>query len=460
MAFDGAFKAPAIVPSAFGLFSIFPPTNPTSGEKWVRGFDQWWDTTPSYVRVLDANYTSYTVATVDSNPTVPLYSHHIPFFIEVQDDRSTLGLLGEERMARVLRQLEGCSQKACELELWDGSVALQGSNPDLVNAYLAKGSSVTILPGRKSNGTVANPIIDGAAVSVKHGVSILESAIGLYSSAGEQGWIHITRDTAAVLSSYNQMVVDYYDPNKGSRQHLQTFGGTPLVVGSGYSGNGPVVNITKKASTGGTATLTTSHNHGLAVGDTVVITGVDSTFDGTYVTTGTTAAKTIQFALTGTVASVDATGTAQMLANGPVATITNKVADGTNATLTTDKNHGIAVGDTVVITGVDSTFNGTYVTITGTSGKTIVYALAVTVGTVATTGTAQSLANSRYKWIYASGEVRVYLGDSDLVNDSLGQGLSVSSNQNDMRIKATRPASVYFDTSIHLGVKVDLTLTN
>jgi len=82
------------------------------------------------------------------------------------------------------------------------------------------------------------------------------------------------------------------------------------------------------------------------------------------------------------------------------------------------------------------------------------------VSEVDATGTAQMQANSRYKWIYASGEVRVYLGDSDLVNDSLGQGLSVSSNQNDMRIKATRPAAVYFDTSIHLGVKVDLTLTN
>jgi len=286
-------------------------------------------------------------------------------------------------MARVLRQLEGVSQKACELELWDGAVALQGSSTDLVNPYLSKGTTLTILPGRKSDGSVADSTSDGAAISVKHGIAVLEQNIGLYSSAGEQGWIHLTRDSAAVLSSYNQMVVDYYDPNKGSRQHLQTFGGTPLVLGSGYSGNGPVVNVT------------------------------------------------------------------------------NKAADGTNATLTTANNHGLAVGDTVTVTGVDATFNGTYTTITGTTATTIKYAKAATVSTVATTGgTAQMQANSRYKWIYASGEVRVYLGDSDLVNDSLGQGLSVSSNQNDMRIKATRPAAVYFDTSIHLGVKVDLTLTN
>jgi hypothetical protein len=380
MAFDGAFGAPAIVPSAFGLFSIFPPTNPTSGEKWVRGFDQWWDTTPSYVRVLDANYSTYTTAVVDSNPSVALYSRHIPFFIEVQDDRSTLGLLGEERMARVLRQLEGVSQKACELELWDGAVALQGANPDLVNPFLSKGSSITILPGRTSAGAVADPVSNGAAISVKHGVAVLEYQIGQYSSAGEQGWIHMTRDTAAILSSYNQMV--FHQPGDLGSQHLQTFGGTPLVCGSGYSGNGPVVNVTKKASTGGTATLTTASNHGLAVGDTVVVTGVDATFNGTYVTTTGTTAKTIQYALAGTVSEVTATGTAQMQAD------------------------------------------------------------------------------TRYKWIYASGEVRVYLGEADLVNDSLAQGYAVASNQNDMRIKATRPAAVYFDTSIHLGVKVDLTLTN
>jgi hypothetical protein len=32
----------------------------------------------------------------------------------------------------------------------------------------------------------------------------------------------------------------------------------------------------------------------------------------------------------------------------------------------------------------------------------------------------------------------------------------VSGNQNDVRIKATRPAIAYFDTSIHLAVRVDL----
>lgn len=377
--FDGAFPAPKIVPSAFGLFSIAKPENPNSEDKWVRGFNQWWETRPNYVRNWDE--TSTTSYVVDNNPAAPRYSYHVPFFIEAEDFASTFGLNGEDRFAKILRQLEGVSQKACEVELWDGTVALQGTGTDLVNPYLSKGSSVTILSGRKSDGSVADPTSDGAAISVKHAVSVLEYNIGQYSSGGEQGWIHMTRDTAAILSSYNQMV--FHQPGVLNTEHLQTFGGTPLVVGSGYSGNGPVVNVT------------------------------------------------------------------------------NKAADGTNATLTTANNHGLAVGDTVVIAGVDSTFNGTYVTITGTTATTIKYAKAATVSSTATSGgTAQMQANSRYKWIYASGEIRVYLGKSEVVNDNLAQGYGVTSNQNDMRIKATRAAAVYFDTSIHLGVKVDLTLTN
>jgi hypothetical protein len=379
MAFDGAFKAPKIVPSAFGLFSVAKPENPVSEDKWVRGFNQIWESTPNYVRNWDE--TSTTSYVVDSNASAPHYSYHVPFFIEVEDFNSTLGVLGEDRFARVLSQLEGCSQKACEAELWDGSVALQGTGADLINPYLSKGSSVAILPGRKSDGSVADPTSDGAALSVKHGVAVLEYQIGQYSSGGEQGWIHMTRDAAAVLSSYNQMV--FHQPGALNTEHLQTFNGTPLVVGSGYSGNGPVVNVTNKALTSNIATLTTANNHGLAVGDTVVVTGVDTTFNGTYVTTSGTTATTIKYAKTATdVVSIASSG-----------------------------------------------------------------------------GTAQMQANSRYKWIYASGDVRVYLGDSEVVNDNLAQGYGVTGNKNDMRIKATRAAAVYFDTSIHLGVKVDLTLT-
>lgn len=289
MAFTGIFDAPKIVPSAFGLFVVAKPENPQDEAKWVRGFSQDWETRPNFGRNWDE--TSNTSELIFSEPGAPRYSDHKPFFIEAEDYASTFGVLGLDRFARVLRQLEGISQHACEIEFWDGAIA-QGES--LPNPYLTKASSVTILN-------------DGAALSPRRAVAALEHAIGQTSAGGEQGIIHMTRDVATLLSSSSNML--FHDKDV---EHLQTLGGTPVVVGSGYTGNGPVG-----------------------------ATGAEATADN--------------------------------------------------------------------------------------------------------------------KWIYATGTIRVFLGEPEVVNDNLAQAYDVSGNANDLRVKATRAASVYFDTSIHLAVRVDLT---
>lgn len=289
MAFTGIFDAPKIVPSAFGLFVVAKPNSPVAEDKWVRGFSQLWETRPNYGRNWDE--TSNTSEVLFSDAGSPLFTDHKPFFIEVEDQRSTFDIPGEDRFARVLRQLDGISQHACEVELWDGAIALGETLP---NPYLTRASGATILSS-------------GTALSPRRAVALLEHYIGQTSAGGEQGIIHMTRDTAALLSSTSNML--FHDKGK---EHLQTVGGTPVVVGSGYSGNGPIG------------------------------------------------------------------------ATGETATDTNK-------------------------------------------------------------------------WIYATGTVKVYLGEPDVVNDNLAQGYDVSDNQNNMKIKATRAASVYFDTSIYLAVRVDLT---
>lgn len=289
MAFRGIFDAPKIMPSAFGLFVVAKPTSPVAEDQWVRGFSQLWETRPNYGRNWDA--TDTTSAVLFSNASAPLFTEHKPFFIETEDYRSTFSLNGEDRFARVIRQLEGISQHACEVEFWDGAIALGQTLP---NPYLTRASGATILNS-------------GTALSARRALALIEHEIGQMSPAGEQGVIHVTRDVAALLASNSNML--FHDKDK---EHLQTLGGTPVVVGSGYSGNGPI------GATGATATATN-------------------------------------------------------------------------------------------------------------------------------------------KWIYATGTVRVYLGEPDVVNDSLAQGYDVSGNANDMRIKATRAASVYFDSSIYLAVRVDLT---
>lgn len=289
MAFTGIFEAPKIVPSAFGLFVVAKPDSPVAEDKWVRGFSQLWETRPNYGRNWDE--TSSTSEVLFSDAGSPLYTEHKPFFIEVEDQRSTFDIPGEDRFARVIRQLEGISQHACEVEFWDGAIA---DGESLPNPYLTRASGATILNS-------------GSALPARRAVALLEHYIGQTSAGGEQGVIHMTRDTAALLSSTSNML--FHDKGK---EHLQTVGGTPVVVGSGYSGNGPV------GATGATAS---------------------------------------------------------------------------------DSN----------------------------------------------------------KWIYATGTVKVFLGEPDVVNDNLAQGYDVSDNQNNMKIKATRAASVYFDTSIYLAVRVDLT---
>ena len=72
-------------------------------------------------------------------------------------------------------------------------------------------------------------------------------------------------------------------------------------------------------------------------------------------------------------------------------------------------------------------------------------------------GQTGATATAGNKWMYGTGTIKVMLGDVDVVADSLAQSYDVSGNQNDMRIKAIRPAAVYFDTTIHLAVRVDLT---
>lgn len=286
---NGVIEAPAIVPSAFGLLAVVRPENSANEDQWIRGFSQEWETTVSNLNNWDdTDSSNYALV---NGATVNYYDEIKPFFIEIDETRSTLGFLGIDRIARIKRQLEGVTQKAIERELWNGDIRIAESHD---NKALISGATV---------------LNSGTALSAKRALALLEHTIATVSHGGEQGIIHMTRDVAAILSSNSNML--FHDVGRG---HLQTMGGTPVVVGSGYSGQGPV-----------------------------------------------------------------------------------SVTDGTQT------------------------------------------------------------ASATNKWIYATGTVKVYLGDVDVVNDNLSQAYDVSGNQNDMKLKAIRPAAAYFDTSIHLAVRVDLT---
>lgn len=286
---NGVVEAPKIVPSAFGLLAVVKPENSADEDRWVRGFSQEWETTVNNLNNWDdTDSTNYALV---NGATVNYYDEIKPFFIEISESRSGLGFLGLDRIARLKSQLEGVTQKSLERELWDGDIRI-GESHD--NKALISGATV---------------LNSGTALSAKRALALLEHTIATTSHGGEQGIIHMTRDVAAILSSNSQMIF-----HEKEKDHLQTLGGTPVIVGSGYSGQGPV-----------------------------------------------------------------------------------SVSDGSEDPTATNK------------------------------------------------------------WMYATGTVRVYLGNVDVVNDNLSQAFDASSPQNDMRLKAIRPAAVYFDTSIHLAVRVDLT---
>ena len=204
----GVVTAPKIVPSAFGLLAVVKPENGPNEDQWVRGFSQEWETTLYSATNWDDTDTTDGEVVAAGTPTY--YNEIKPFFIEAEELRSTLGFLGIDRIERVKRQLEGITQQAMEVELWDGAVRKGESH---ANKALSSASA-----------TILN---SGTALTARRALALLEHEIGQVSDAGEQGIIHMTRDMAALLSSSSQMILHNKDED-----HLQTLGGTPVIVGS------------------------------------------------------------------------------------------------------------------------------------------------------------------------------------------------------------------------------------
>lgn len=87
-------------------------------------------------------------------------------------------------------------------------------------------------------------------------------------------------------------------------------GDSSIIQGStgSWTGENPSYNITNKVASAGTATLTTSTDHFLNVGDTIVVDIADNAFDGSFTITGRTD-TTVSYALGGTITSAATTGT-------------------------------------------------------------------------------------------------------------------------------------------------------
>lgn len=293
MAFRGIYPAPDLTPAPCGILSVarvMTHGGAEYDERWVRGFSYEFDSQPE-VEVFTVNDATVTGG-VTGTSTLPQFKEYDPFFIQVTDTRSTLGLNGEDRFKTAIKQLEVATQKAVERELWEGVAALAETNG---NDFLREAAAATV--------------VNSGALAPATALMLLEQAISS-SPAGTNGVIHMTRDVASILGSR----LIYSPADGGKTGKAMTRLGTEVVIGSGYTGAGRI--------------------------------------------------------------------------------------DDANAT-----------------------------------------------------------ASASNKWMFATGPIDVHLSKPEVVNENLGQGLTVSTNTNTLTVKAVRAAAVYFDPSIHYTVRLALPTT-
>lgn len=118
--------------------------------------------------------------------------------------------------------------------------------------------------------------------------------------------------------------------------------------------------ISNKALTSNLATLTTAAVHGITqVGTIVVVVGVDSTFDGTYVIHSiptTTSFTYVKTSANVTSAAVSPNGTATFIPVSSGVLVTNKQIQ-SNVAFITATSHGLSIGDYVAITIGDTLYD-------------------------------------------------------------------------------------------------------
>lgn len=214
---NGIETAAPLVPAAFGILSVADVRRTSSDEDWVRGFSAEFNSRPQLIRILTRS-----TGLVDDGTVYDADEHQIaqyevvdPFFIELVYKGSLLGSNINEQRVKAAAQLDAATGKAVEYELWNG-VAVKADGID--QSYLTV------------DGDLAATVLGTGGVSPKKALSLIEGAIA-DSPTGAGGVIHVTRDIGSILTLQGAI--------KPVDDHLETVLGTKVVIGSGYTGDGP-----------------------------------------------------------------------------------------------------------------------------------------------------------------------------------------------------------------------------
>lgn len=219
---NGIETAAPLVPASFGILSVADVRRTSSYDDWVRGFSAQFNSRPQLIRLLTNSTGAVEDGVVyDANEHQSAQFELVdPFYIELTYKGSLLGSNIADQVVKAQEQLDAASGKAVEYEFWTGA-AIKADN--------AEQSYLTV------DGDLAATVLGTGGVSPKKALSLIEGAIA-NSPTGAGGVIHVTRDLGSILTL--QGAIKPVD-NPDGTQHLETVLGTKVVIGSGYTGDGP-----------------------------------------------------------------------------------------------------------------------------------------------------------------------------------------------------------------------------
>lgn len=220
MAFtQGIFDAPPVEVAPCGLLSVARVKTWDEGdEQWLRGYDFELHSQPA-VSLLNKKNLAVTGGQL-STAVTPDFHQGEGFIIEVEKTSSGLGILASDLLEEAKQELYAATQKAVEYEFWEGV------------AILADVSSTSVFL-RKSSGA---SVVTSGGVSAALALRALEQSIAA-SPIGARGIIHMTRDVASELG--NRLLYKGDGSSENSDRAITRLG-TKVVIGSGYTGNGPI----------------------------------------------------------------------------------------------------------------------------------------------------------------------------------------------------------------------------
>ena len=219
MAFNGIYAAQPLTIAPCGLLSVARVVkHDTEDEHWLNLGHTESNGYPSVslqTNVGNSQYTIYDGSSVDTNTEV------LPFWVELTKKETSVDFIRDGFSDTFKDQIEAASQKAAERELWEGEATRGNSTPGADN-YLTKSGGATV-------------VTSGGATPEK-ALYLIEQSIA-DSPTGGRGIIHMTRDVASALGSR----LRYFEKGEiNEKTYAVTRLGTLVVIGSGYTGSGPI----------------------------------------------------------------------------------------------------------------------------------------------------------------------------------------------------------------------------